>query len=115
VARLWAAMNSRAKGKRGEQEFINLHLRPLWPDACRNVDQFGADKRDCLHVGGVHWQIKRTEGLRLWQAIAQAEGEAAPGDVPVVAFRRNATPWYCSLRAETLVPLLRVRENLWIP
>lgn len=107
--------NSRAKGKRGEQEFINLHLRSVWPDACRNIDQFGSDKRDCLHVGGIHWQIKRTEGLRLWEAIAQAETEAAADDLPVVAFRRNGSAWYCTLRAEALIPLLRMREQVWIP
>ena len=104
-------INSRSKGRRGEQEFINTHLRPYWPDACRNIDQFGNDKRDCLNVAGTHFQIKRTERLDLWGAISQAENEAAPTDLPVVAFRRNRSRWYCVLDAAELVALLRLRES----
>lgn len=104
-------INSRSKGKRGEQEFINEHLRPFWPAACRNIDQFGDDKRDCLNVGGVHWQIKRTETLRVWDAINQAGTEATPTDMPVVAFRRNRSKWYCIVEADELVALLRMREQ----
>jgi hypothetical protein len=104
-------INSRSKGKRGEQEFINLHLRPYWPDACRNIDQFGADKRDCLNVAGCHFQIKRTERFEVWKALAQAEHEAAGTDLPIVAFRRNRSKWYCVLDAAELVALLRMRES----
>jgi hypothetical protein len=104
-------LNSRAKGKKGEQEFINSYLRPYWPDACRNIDQFGADKNDCYNVAGVHWQIKRTETFRVWDALAQAETEAAPVDLPIVAFRRNRSKWYCVLEAAELVALLRMRED----
>lgn len=104
-------INSRRKGKAGEQEFINTHLRPYWPAACRNIDQFGADKRDCLNVAGVHWQIKRTEAARVWEWVAQAEGEASPTDLPVVAFRRNRSKWYCVVEADELVALLRLREQ----
>jgi hypothetical protein len=104
-------INSRAKGKKGEQEFINQHLRPFWPDACRNADQTKTDKNDCLNAAGCHWQIKRTESLRVWDAIEQAESEAAATDLPVVAFRRNRSKWFCVLEASELVALLRMREE----
>lgn len=104
-------LNSRNKGAAGEREFINLHLRPYWPQACRNIDQYGTDKRDCLNVAGVHWQIKRTERLGLWAAIEQAESEAAVTDLPVVAFRRNRSKWFCVVDAAELVALLRLREQ----
>lgn len=103
-------INSRNKGAAGEREFINTHLRPYWPDACRNIDQFGSDKRDCLNVAACHFQIKRTESFRIWEAIKQAETEAAPIDLPVVAFRRNRSKWYCVIEASELVALLRMRE-----
>lgn len=105
------ALNSRRKGVRGELEFIKQHLRPFWPAACRNLDQFGEDKRDCLNVAGCHFQIKRTERLDLWGAIAQAEGEAASTDLPVVAFRRNGSRWYCVVEASEFVDLVRFREQ----
>lgn len=103
-------VNSRRKGKDGENEFIRLHLVEHWPGAKRNLDQFGDDKRDCVEVAGVHFQVKRTENLKLWQAIEQAETEADPHDLPVVAFRRNRSKWYCALDASELVALLKLRE-----
>lgn len=103
--------NSREKGARGEREFINMHLRPYWPKACRNIDQFGDDKRDCLEVAGCHFQIKRTERLEIWKAIEQAESESAPTDLPLVAFRRNRSKWYVAIEASELVALLRMREQ----
>ena len=104
-------LNSRRKGHKGELEFIKNHLVPYWPDAKRNLDQFGDDKRDCLEVAGTHWQIKRTEHLRPWDAIQQAETEARAGDLPVVAFRRNRSKWYCLVEADELIALLRMRES----
>jgi hypothetical protein len=101
---------SRRKGQAGEREFINTFLRPFWPKACRNIDQFGPNKADCLNAGGAHWQIKRQERTQIWEWIEQAESEAAPTELPIVAFRRNRSKWYCVLEAEELVALLRLRE-----
>lgn len=103
-------MNSRAKGARGEREFIERHLVEHWPDAKRNLDQYTDDKRDVVRVTGCHFQIKRTERLELWAAIQQAETEAAPGDLPVVAFRRNRSRWYCILDAHALIELIALKH-----
>ena len=43
-------LNSRAKGARAEREFIQQYLRPHWPEACRNLDQYGPTRHDCLNV-----------------------------------------------------------------
>lgn len=104
-------INSRAKGKRAEQDFINRHLRPYWPEAARNIDQFRDDKRDVIAVNGVHFQCKHVESLNIWAALAQAESEASPLDLPVVAFKRNRSPWYAALPADELIALLRLRES----
>lgn len=104
-------LNSRAKGKRGELDFIQTYLLPFWPEAKRNLDQFQDDKRDCINVAGVHWQIKRVEKLNVWAAMDQAQSEAKwPHDLPVVAHRRNRSPWLCTLEASEFIPLLRLRE-----
>lgn len=103
-------INSRAKGKRGELEFIERHLVDHWPQAKRNLDQFGDDKRDCVEVAGIHWQIKRVEKLNFWQGFAQAKTEASEHDVPILAARRNFSPWLCTLEADELIPLLRLRD-----
>lgn len=104
------AINSRRKGKRGENEFIARHLIDHWPEAKRNLDQFDGDGRDVLNVAGCHWQIKRTEALRIYDALQQAHDEAAPTDTPIVAFRRSRSPWYCVIEADELIALLRLRE-----
>lgn len=106
------SLNSRSKGKRGELEFIQKHLAPWWPQACRNLDQFQDDKRDVANVAGTHFQIKRVERLNIWAALNQAETEAQETDLPVVAFRRNRGKWYCALEADELIALLRLREAL---
>lgn len=103
-------INSRAKGKRGELEFITTHLVPYWPAAKRNLDQFGDDKRDCVEVAGIHFQVKRVEKLNIWAALDQATAEADAHDLPVVAFRRNRSPWFGALEMSELVALLRLRE-----
>ena len=102
-------LNSRAKGKRAELELCSI-LAPYWPAVCRNLDQFSADKRDVLNVPGLHIQVKHVEQLNIWKALNQAITESDPTDIPVVAFRRNRSPWYAAMELEELIPLLRLKE-----
>jgi hypothetical protein len=103
-------VNSRAKGKRAELALAQI-LVPYWPEVCRNLDQFGAKKQDMLGTPGVHWQVKHVESLNIWKALNQAITEADPKDVPIVAFRRNRSPWYAALELDELIPLLRLKEQ----
>lgn len=102
-------INSRAKGKRAELELCRI-LSAAYPGACRNLDQFQADKRDVLNVPGVHIQVKHVESLNIWKALDQAIDEAASTDVPVVAFKRNRSAWFGALELDELIPLLRLRD-----
>jgi hypothetical protein len=103
-------LNSRSKGKRAELELCKM-LTPHWPQACRNLDQFSTDKRDILNVPGLHIQAKHVESLNIWKALNQAITEADPKDVPVVAFKRNRSPWFAALELDELIPLLRLKEQ----
>jgi len=98
------------KGK--EQWICDECVRPscIWPDVCRNLDQFGANKQDALNCGGIHWQIKYVEALNIWKALNQAVTESDPKDVPIVAFRRNRSLWYAAMELDELIPLLRLKE-----
>jgi hypothetical protein len=102
-------INSRAKGKRAELALAQV-LVPYWPEVVRNLDQFGKNKADLLNCAGVHWQVKHVESLNIWKALNQAITEAAPTDIPVVAFRRNRSQWYAALQLDELIPLLRLKE-----
>ena len=43
---------------------------------------------------GIHIECKRTESLRLYEALEQAERDAgASGDLPAVFHRKNGKPW----------------------
>lgn len=102
-------LNSRAKGKRAELQLCRI-LTQTWPEAGRNLDQYGNRKMDVINTPGVHWQCKHVERLNIWAALEQALSESAPSDLPVVAFKRNRSPWYGALELDELIALLRLKE-----
>lgn len=86
-------VNSRAKGKAGELELARL-LRAEGFDARRGVQYNGADgSADVIGLPGVHLEVKRTEALRLWDALSQAKADARPGELPVVVHRKSRCEW----------------------
>lgn len=102
-------INSRAKGRRGELALCTV-LKSTWPDACPNLDQFGKQKMDVLNTPGLHFQAKWQERLNIWAALDQALTEADPKDLPIVAFKRNRSPWFGALELDELIALLRLRD-----
>lgn len=102
-------INSRSKGKRGEQEVVRI-FKEHWPEASRNLDQFGDRKEDVLNVAGCHLQIKRVERLNVWAALKQTHDEARAQDLPVLVFRRNNGRWHAALELDELIALLRLRD-----
>lgn len=101
-------INSRTKGKVGELEFAAL-LRELGYVA-RRGQQFsgGGDSPDVVHdVEGIHFEIKRTEKLSLWDAMEQATKDAALGNVPVVAHRKNRKDWVVVMDARKFLTCFR--------
>jgi len=86
-------MNSRDKGCRGERELANK-LKEYGFD-CRRGQQFCGSNGDADVVGldGVHIEVKRTERLSLYDALAQAKHDAKEGEMPVVMHRKNNCEW----------------------
>lgn len=100
-------MNSKQKGTRGELEFCSF-LRDQGFEARRGQQyKGGGDSPDVVSDLPIHWEVKRTEAFRLWDALAQAKAEAPEGKVPVVAHRRNRTGWVVVLSAEDFLDTLR--------
>lgn len=103
---------SRNKGAVGERELAAL-LTAEGFSAHRGRQYHGGpgtpDVR-CADLPGVHWEVKRTEKLSLYQAMAQAKADAADGQMPVVAHRRNHSEWLIVLRAEDFFRLVRESE-----
>ncbi len=104
---------SRRKGARGEVELARL-LSAEGFDATRGRQHHGGpDAPDvrCPALPGVHFEAKRCERLRLYDALAQATSEA--GDrVPVVAHRRDHDEWIAVLRLTDLLAILRESEHV---
>ena len=86
-------INSREKGKTGERELANK-LKEYGYD-CRRGQQFSGANGDADVVGldGVHLEVKRTERLSLYDALAQSKHDARDGEMPVVVHRKNHCEW----------------------
>lgn len=99
-------INSKQKGARAEREFALWLRENLGADA-RRGQQFsgGTDSPDVVtNLSGLHFEVKHVEALNLDNAMNQAIKDAG-GSVPVVAHRKNRTPWYLTFKASDLVKL----------
>lgn len=112
--------NSNRKGKDGEREFAAA-LKEAGFDARRGQQyQGGPDSPDVISAAleQFHFEVKRTEALRIHEAMKQAVEESKterfPGGekdlefaTPVVAHRRNRGGWLVIMRLEDWVELVR--------
>lgn len=92
---------SKRKGKVGEREAAAEVTRIFGVAAKRGVQyQGGAGSPDIVtDLPGVHFEVKRCEKLRLYDALAQATNDAS-GSVPVVLHRQNGKPWVAIIPLE---------------
>lgn len=102
-------MNTREKGVKGEREVAAVYIGAGL--AVRGLEGEG----DHLVLGGprpVHSEAKRQERLQLPIWLRQAAAQAAPGTMPVVAFRQNRATWYVALTLADLAELLAEAQRL---
>ena len=112
-------MNSREKGKRGERQWRD-ELR--WNGyRARRGQQFSgsADSPDvvCDDLDWLHFEVKLTERLDLYGAMAQARrdcGRTTPAGyrIPIVAHRRHFWPWLVTMEVEGFYRLLGVKVSV---
>ena len=106
-------MNSKAKGNRGEKEFTAL-CREEGYDTHRAQQPYargGIDTADIVGLPHLHVEVKRTEKLRLYEAMAQATRDSAGQAIPIVAHRRNRDGWLITMRAGDWFSLYREWET----
>lgn len=98
----------RAKGQRGEREFLTLLSEELLKlgvdiELTRNLQQTRQGGADCLSLPGFAIEVKRSKNSQIptwWaQAVRQAE---SVGAVPVLAWRRNRASWTVYLHHEVV-------------
>lgn len=111
------ARKSREKGKRGENEAAQFLREHGFTDSRRGQQyRGGPDSPDVFGVPGLHIEVKRTETLRLYDALEQSERDASGIEYPVVMHRRNRCKWVFILDAEDFAEIyqnhLRYLERL---
>ena len=101
-------MTSKRKGASGEREaaaILNEVLGTQFRRGCQY--RGGPDSPDLADdIPGLHLEVKRTERLRLWEALRQAREDAGVDQVPVVIHRANRRPWVLIVEADQLIRLL---------
>lgn len=98
---------SRSKGARGEREAARV-LSDYGFD-CKRGRQFkgGPDSPDVSGLPGVHIEVKRVERFRLYDALAQAIGDAGGKLLPTVFHRQNDSPWVVVMKLDDWMQLYR--------
>lgn len=106
-------MNSKKKGKRGELEVVRLFRRLGFKDVRRTAQYCGntGEAADVIGLPGIHIEVKRTERLNIYEAMAQAiHDSAGSGNKPIVQFRKNDSPWLTIMLTEDWADLYREWE-----
>lgn len=100
-------MNSRDKGCRGERELANK-LKEYGYNARRGAQYCGANgDADVIGLDGIHIEVKRTERLSLYDALAQAKSDAKGDEMPVIMHRKNNCEWVVVQPLEDWIALYR--------
>lgn len=63
-----------------------------------------------IGLPGVHIEVKRVERLNIENAMSQAVGDSANGEIPIVAHRKNNCPWFVTMLAEDWFNIYREWE-----
>lgn len=96
----------RRKGQRGEAEVARIYREAGY--TVRGLEG-GGDHNIVREPGsGVrfHSEVKRQEVARPWLWREQARAEAPPGTIPLVHFRRSASPWVVMLDLADFIALI---------
>lgn len=104
------AKNSKRKGKDGELELVRK-LKEYGYNVRRSVQYNGKTaegQADLLGLPGIHVECKRTESLRLYDAIGQAKRDSSGTDeLPVVFHRKNHCEWLAILPMDVFIQMYR--------
>jgi len=98
---------SRNKGKSGERE-LAAKLREHGFEARRGQQYCGANgDADVIGLDGIHIEVKRTERLHMYDALAQSRHDAKEGEIPIVATRKNNCDWVVCLGLDDFMALYK--------
>jgi hypothetical protein len=109
------AINSRNKGKAGENE-LKGYLREYGYDCRRGQQYCGANgDADVVGLPMIHIECKRVEKLNIENAMDQSKRDAKEDEIPVVMHRKNHCEWLCTLRLEDFMKIYSEWEAGQLP
>ena len=97
---------ARNKGATGERELAALLQDQLGFVVKRNLGQ-ARDGEDDITIAQFRIEVKRRERIEVDKWSEQVEACTQPGEVGVVAYRRNGQPWRVVLKLHDFLPLMR--------
>lgn len=107
------AINSKQKGKTGELELASK-LKEYGYDVRRSVQYNGKaedGQPDIVGLPYIHAECKRTEKLKLYDAVDQAKRDSAgTDDIPVVFHRKNHCEWLAIMPFDEFMKIYREYE-----
>lgn len=94
----------RRKGAQGELEFAHLCQEYGYSAVHRTAQHCGKTGQagDVEGLPGIHIEVKRTESLRLYDALNQSKRDctaAGKNEIPIVAHRKNKSEWVVIMTA----------------
>ncbi len=103
---------SKNKGKVGERELARK-LREYGYDARRTAQYCGKaedGEADLVGLPGIHIECKRTESLRIYDAMAQAKHDCQGKNIPAVFHRKNNHAWLVILPLDDFMTIYKEYE-----
>lgn len=98
------AINSKAKGKRGELQVAAMLREAGFKDARRSQQYAGMnDDADVVGLPGCHLEVKYREHLNLYEAMEQSRNDSNGMDIPIVVHRKNGKPWLVTMDWESFI------------
>lgn len=100
-------INSCVKGKVAERSWAEWLRENLDPKARRGFGQSagGSCRPDVESSLPLHFECKHVEALNVYKAIDQAIRDCQPGKFPVVAHKKNRTPWHVTMLASDFIEI----------
>lgn len=92
------AVNSRAKGKRGELTAVHA-LNDMGFNTHRTQQFCGkAGNADVEGIPGCHLEIKNVERLNIYEAMEQADRDRREDEIPTVIHKKNNKPFLVTIK-----------------
>jgi Holliday junction resolvase len=87
-------------------------LREHGYEAKRGVQYQGSpDSPDVIGLPGIHIEVKFTDKLRLYSAMAQSERDAGKDEMPIVAHKRSRDEWLVTMQFDEWIKLYKAYEK----